>query len=354
MLRLSRPLTILAGLAALTLASAATAQQRTADQVLQDLGALRAPEFDQRRREDRAYFDQFSKDRAAYMEARAALARELFDSDPAHEQVQELMMERWGTLGQLKRYDEVLAETEALAAGDSPLALDAAYAHAQTRGAQSGWDLAECGGEIDRFIARAPGDERGARLLYSAAQAAPEADAQLAIYRRMVSDFPGARATRYVPGKIMQLGGIGKPFELAFQNATDGATIDLAANKGTIYVIDFWATWCGPCVAEMPHMKELYASYRDKGVEFVGVSLDQPEDQGGLQKLLGYVGDHEIAWPQYYQGNGWESEFSTSWGINSIPALFVVDHHGNLHSTSARGRLEEILPALIAQREAGN
>jgi thiol-disulfide isomerase/thioredoxin len=288
------------------------------------------------------------------MESRAALAKELFEADPAHEQVQKLMIERWSTLGQLKRHEEVLAETEALAAGDSPLAIDAAFAYAQTFGEQCAWDLAQCGSVLDRFIARAPGDERGARLLYSAAQQASDTETQLALYRRMVSDFPESRATRYAPGKIHQLQGVGEPFELTFQNATDGATIDLSANKGTIYVIDFWATWCGPCIAEMPHMKELYASYSGKGVEFIGVSLDQPEDQGGLQKLVAYVSDNQIPWPQYYQGNGWESEFSTSWGVNSIPALFVVDHHGNLHSTSARGKLEEILPALIEQREGGN
>ena len=55
--------------------------------------------------------------------------------------------------------------------------------------------------------------------------------------------------------------------------------------KGKVVVVDFWATWCGPCVGEMPNMKKLYAEYKPKGVEFIGVSLDQPESAGGLKAL---------------------------------------------------------------------
>ena len=168
----------------------------------------------------------------------------------------------------------------------------------------------------------------------------------------MSKSQPEARATKYAPGKLQMLGGVGKPFELEFQNAVNGETINLADHKGTVFVIDFWATWCGPCVAEMPHMKELYAEFKGKGVEFVGISLDQPEAQGGLDKLLAYVETNEIGWPQYYQGAGWDGEFSKSWGINSIPALFVVDADGNLYSTNARGKLEQLLPELIAKRDA--
>ncbi len=97
-------------------------------------------------------------------------------------------------------------------------------------------------------------------------------------------------------------------------------------------------------------MKALYAKYKDKGVEFVGVSLDSPREEGGFDKLKEFVEENKIDWPQYYQGNGWDSEFSKSWGINSIPAVFAVDADGNLATTEARGKLEELIPELLARR----
>jgi hypothetical protein len=95
----------------------------------------------------------------------------------------------------------------------------------------------------------------------------------------------------------------------------------------------------------MPKMKQLYAEYKDKGVEFIGVSLDQKE--GGLEKLKEFVHKEGIRWPQYFQGDGWNSKFSMSWGINSIPAVFVVDQEGKLYSVEARGKLESMIPELL-------
>jgi thiol-disulfide isomerase/thioredoxin len=143
---------------------------------------------------------------------------------------------------------------------------------------------------------------------------------------------------------------VGKPFDLEFTDAISGSTISMKNLKGKVVVVDFWATWCGPCIAEMPHMKQLYAEFRGKGVEFLGISLDNPKEQGGLDSLKKYVKDNGIAWPQYYQGKGWESEFSRSWGINSIPSMFVVDTEGKLYSVEARGKLEQIIPKLLKEK----
>ena len=66
------------------------------------------------------------------------------------------------------------------------------------------------------------------------------------------------------------------------------------------------------------------------------------------------IADHKITWPQYYQGNGLESEFSQSWGVNGIPTLFVVDQNGKLQSTETRGRLEFMIPKLLSSHAQKN
>ena len=99
-------------------------------------------------------------------------------------------------------------------------------------------------------------------------------------------------------------------------------------------------------------MKELYQQYNDKGVEFIGVSLDQPEERGGHTALKKYVSENGIAWPQYHQnGKGGNKSFASGWGVTSIPSIFVVDADGKLASTDARGKLETLIPELLAKRD---
>ena len=157
-----------------------------------------------------------------------------------------------------------------------------------------------------------------------------------------------------IKGARRQKDAIGKPFDLEFTDAIKGSTVSIKGLKGKVVVIDFWATWCGPCIAEMPKMKEIYAKYHGKGVEFIGVSLDRSKEQGGLDALKSYVQKNEIAWPQYYQGNFWDSEFSVSWGINSIPTMFLVDQDGKLVTLEARGQLETLIPELLKKKDAAS
>jgi thiol-disulfide isomerase/thioredoxin len=117
--------------------------------------------------------------------------------------------------------------------------------------------------------------------------------------------------------------------------------------RGKIVVIDFWATWCGPCRAQMPRNKQLYAKYKPRGVEFLGVSLDPPEAEGGLKALKDYVAENHVPWPQFYQGRGVDSEFSSRWGVDAIPTMFVVGRDGKLATANAGGKLEIVLREMV-------
>ena len=112
-----------------------------------------------------------------------------------------------------------------------------------------------------------------------AAQTAKEKERRSALEDRILKDFPDSKYAGMIKGSRRQHESIGKPFDLEFTDAIKGSTVSMKGLKGKVVVIDFWATWCGPCVAEMPKMKELYAKYHDQGVEFIGVSLDHPKER---------------------------------------------------------------------------
>lgn len=122
-----------------------------------------------------------------------------------------------------------------------------------------------------------------------------------------------------------------KPIELKF-TTVDGKDFDLEKLRGKVVLVDFWASWCGPCISEMPNVVATYKKLHDKGFEIVGISLD--EDKAAMEASMKKLG---MTWPQYFDGKGWQNTISTSFGIKSIPAAWLIDKKGMLRETDLRG-----------------
>jgi len=329
----------------------ARTQPRPAEAILKDFRATEIPPFDTSNTDDTGYIRKYVQQRDKLLEQRHALAAELYQSHPDHPEVPALLLDTWQERAP-RNGEEVLKESaEYLRAHpDSPKKAEVLFVRAAAT-FYSTRDRDKTLAAAEEFIAAAPGDDRGAMLLATVADQTRDPGEAAKLRRRIAEQFPTSASARLAQGHDRQADAVGKPFSLAFTDAISGRQVSVEKLRGKVVVIDFWATWCGPCVAEMPKMKELYARFKPRGVEFIGVSLDQPESEDGLKHLTQFVAKNEIPWPQYYQGKGWDSDFSSSWGIDSIPRVFLIDADGKLSSTEARGQLEKLIPDLLAKRD---
>lgn len=136
---------------------------------------------------------------------------------------------------------------------------------------------------------------------------------------------------------------VGKPpidFEVVDLN---GQPLSLKRYKGKIILLDFWATWCPPCIEEMPNLKQIYAKYQNKNFVIIGISLDR-----GIAPLKSYVSNEGISWPQYFDNGG---QIAQIYGITHIPTTFLIDGKGIIQAVNLKGAaLEAAVSQLVLER----
>jgi peroxiredoxin len=131
--------------------------------------------------------------------------------------------------------------------------------------------------------------------------------------------------------------GKGKQITAFTAKDTDGKTIKFpSAYRGKIVLLDFWATWCGPCMSEMPNVVATYEKFHGKGFEVLGVSLDNEKTISKMPEVMKQAG---MTWRQIADGQGWKAEIAQLYAVSGIPATFLVDGTtGKVIGANLRGK----------------
>ncbi len=192
------------------------------------------------------------------------------------------------------------------------------------------------------LLKSAPGDQKTAMLVMQLAGALEQipdgeevAAGALKTFGPILSSSPDAKIRELgdsFAGKLRLLELPGKPMAIK-GDLLDGTPFDPRSLSGKVVLVDFWATWCGPCVAEIPTMLEQYEKYHAKGFEVVGISLDEEKE-----KVDAFIAEHKIPWPIIYAGKGWQDPTAQFYGISGIPQLILIGRDGNVITLNARGK----------------
>ncbi len=202
--------------------------------------------------------------------------------------------------------------------------------------------------EVAEFLEAGPFAAPDVQLGMMAAQMAEmtgNGELALEVYRKLArltadSDDPRLQpVAKSLEGVIRRLTLVGEPMEV--QGTTlDGEPFDWSDYAGKTVLVSFWATWCGPCVGEIPTLKRLYEAYHEEGFEIVGISLDKVR-----AALEAFVEERELPWPILFEDEQ-RNPTADYYGVMGIPLMILVGDDGKVVSTRAHGpALKELLEA---------
>ncbi len=125
--------------------------------------------------------------------------------------------------------------------------------------------------------------------------------------------------------------------------SVNGDTLRLSSLKGKVVLLDFWASWCGPCRVSNKNLVKIYEKYKPKGFEIFGVSLDDEKD-----KWKAAIKKDKVTWLQVNETGGWEAKVAQAWNLVAIPTSFLIDKDGRLLAMDLEGKeLEKALKYLL-------
>jgi len=231
-------------------------------------------------------------------------------------------------------------------------------------GAKSEQALAPELKEFDALMAKYKGEnsEETAQILNMKAmlylQVFDNTDKGTELLKQLKRDYPDTKAGQNVDKvfesmkaqegvkKIQRSLSEGSSFPDFSEKDVAGQPLSIANYKGKVVLLDFWATWCPPCRAELPNVIKTYEAHHKDGFEIIGISLDQDQ-----QKLTTYTKDKNMTWPQYFDGKGWQNKLAVKYGVNSIPATYLLDGDGKIIGKDLRGeRLEAAVSKALAKK----
>jgi peroxiredoxin len=207
---------------------------------------------------------------------------------------------------------------------------------------------------------RSEGDETLSQLLAVKAviylQGLEDFDKAEALFKRIQRDYPKTAAAQNANDvlkmiakqkesqKIQATLQPGMTFPDFSEKDLAGRPLSVAQFKGKVVLVDFWATWCGPCVEELPNVLAAYEKFHDKGFEIIGISLDESESA-----LKGFISKRGMKWPQYFDGQAWESKMAAKYGVTGIPMTLLIGRDGKIVARDLRGdeleaELKKLLP----------